>query len=243
MAGGIRPETKPETDQEMKTSVLEKPAAPKKSDAPKCATPFHFQASGVPGWLGCPPIWSTPPSYPSRIRCQRDVLPEEFKEATLLVAAFREAEEIAAANDLNARQNKLDDQNPMKKLSPVERQQVQEEIRNCNHAEFLVALQQMREYRDVACDLAKTILGRLVQGFNEELNERAWAAEERLAQDFIPFLNQGNWELHRQPDVVARHAWRELCRNALRYLSHENSIGSIQWLATQEENTPSVPWI
>jgi hypothetical protein len=191
-------------------------------------------------------IWSTPPSYPNRSRCQREVLDAEKAEGARIVAEYRAAEQLAAENDLGARQSKLEDSaiNPYKKLSPVEIQTLQEEIRQCNHGEYLVALQQQRELRDTAADLAKTILARLVKSFDEELRETAWQFEEQLAKDFIPLSNHAgdDFEAWHTPHVVARHAWRELAKSALRNMSAENAVGSIQFLATSEERVPLFPW-
>ncbi len=221
----------------MKT--LERPA---KKTATRAATPFDMQASGVPGWLSCS-IWQTPPSFPNRSRCQADVLEAEKTEASLIVREYRRTEELYALHDINARQHALDDLNPMKKLDPAQRQAINREIVSCDHQQFLVAIHQFRELRKSAEDLAKTILGRLVKSFDDELNERALEAEERLTKDFIPLKNGNDWECWRQPFVTNCHSWREVCRNALKNLNAENSIGAIQWLATTEENTPSVPWI
>jgi hypothetical protein len=224
---------------QMKT--LERPT-PKK--AMRAQTPFHYEAEGVPGWLGCE-LWSTPPSYPNRSRCQRDVLDAERKEAARIVDEYREAEKLSADNDLSWRQKQLYDHslNPAKKLTPEQCQAIQVEMISCDHQKWLSAQSQLRELRGVAGDLARTILERLAKSFDAELQERALEAESRLTADFIPLQNGQDWELHHSPDVVKRHCWRELAKNAIRYLNQENSIGAIQWLATSEEHVPNVPWI
>jgi hypothetical protein len=224
----------------MMKATLEKPAA--KTSSPK--TPFHFEARGVPGWLSCE-LWSTPPSYPSREHCQRVVLDAERQEGERIVAEYREAEKLSADNDLSWRQKQLYDHslNPAKKLTPEECQQIQREMITCDHQQWLVAQAQLRELRETAGDLARTILERLVKSFDDELQDRAVEAESRLAEDSIPLQNGDSWELWRVPSVVNRHCWRELARNAIRYLNFENSIGCVQWLATDEQGCPNVPWI
>jgi hypothetical protein len=219
-------------------AVLEKPV--KKSA--KAQTPFDAQAAGVPGWLSCK-IWNTPPSFPNRSRCADVVLEHEKTEAALIVREYRKAEQLAADNDLGARQSKLEDMNPMKKLAPEQRQAIQKEIQSCDRQQFLVAITELRELRESAADLAKTILQRLIVSFDEDLNDRALEAEGRLMKDGIALQNQGDWELWRMPFVVNAHSWREVCRNAFRNINGENAVGAIQWLATDEENVPSVPWM
>jgi hypothetical protein len=222
----------------MKT-VLE----PKKA-VTKPKTPFPTCEKSVPGFLGCA-LWSAPPSYPPRARCQREVLDAEKAEAARLVAEFREAERISADNDLGRRQAQLYDSslNPAKRLTAEQIQVIHREITTCDHQKFLTAETNLHELRASALDLARTILTQLIASFDRELTEVALAAEAQLLAEDVPLENQGDWELWHNASVVRRHAWRELARNSLRYLSPENSIGACQWLCSGEENTPNVPWL
>lgn len=248
MARARRPATHYTTESrykgKMSKAILEKPA-PKKAASPRPATPFHYEASGVPGWLGCPPIWKTPPSFPSRIRCQRDVLNDEREAAAGIVSLYRGNEKIASDHDLGMRQNRLDESaiNPMRRLTPLEIQTIRKEMVSCDHQQHIIAQSELNELRESAADLASLILQRLIISFDEELNERAWEAEDRLTKDFIPLKNGDDYGLWRMPDVVNRHAWREIARNWLKNLSHENSVGAIQWLASSEEHVPQPSWM
>jgi hypothetical protein len=253
--GNFRADATPTTYEGKMKSVLE----PKKSLRPM--TPFPAVSGKiVPGWLSCPPLWSAPPSFPTRARCQKVVLDAEREEAEKLVREYRAAEQLSAANDINLRQHKLDEGgpvlvshsmfgsvvgggNPRKQLSIEERLALQKEIHSCNHETFLIAEATLRELRESALDLAKVILPRLVQSFDAELNERALRVEEELTEDLIPLQNGSDYELWHRSDVIARHAWRELARNAANNLNVENAIGCIQFLCTSEENTPAVPWL
>jgi hypothetical protein len=223
--GNFRAEANTTTyEGKMKTAVLE---ITKKS--PRPATPFPaVSGKPVPGWLSCPPLWPSPPSFPSRARCQRDVLDSEREEAERIVAEYREAEKLSADND-------------MKQLTIEQRLALQKEIRECNHEAFLAAEANLCELRQVALDMAKVILQRLTESFDAELSERALRVEADLTEDLIPLRNGADYELWRRSDVIARHSWRELARNAARNLNHENSVGCIQWLCTSETETPTVP--
>jgi hypothetical protein len=255
--GNFRAEANTTTyEGKMKTAVLE---ITKKS--PRPATPFPaVSGKPVPGWLSCPPLWPSPPSFPSRARCQRDVLDSEREEAERIVAEYREAEKLSADNDIALRQHQLDDAappmvnssefghiigggNPMKQLTIEQRLALQKEIRECNHEAFLAAEANLCELRQVALDMAKVILQRLTESFDAELSERALRVEADLTEDLIPLRNGADYELWRRSDVIARHSWRELARNAARNLNHENSVGCIQWLCTSETETPTVPWV
>ena len=101
----------------------------------------------------------------------------------------------------------------------------------------------MRELRETALDLAKIILSRLLKSFDEELSALACEAEGRLAEDFIPLQNQGDWELHHMPEILYRHSWREIIRNWSKNICPENGVAAIQWLATSEEHVPQLSWV
>ena len=88
----------------MTTKTLEKPAT--KKPAAKAQTPFVEQSGKGRGCLGNP-RWQTPPSFPSRDRCQRDVTKEERAAGELIVKEYREQEAIARDNDLGSRQSEL----------------------------------------------------------------------------------------------------------------------------------------
>jgi hypothetical protein len=199
------------------------------------------------------------------VRCQADVLEAEKAEAVKMIAEYREAETLHATNDIAARNHKLEESgavitpadvirgrnpgicpgggNPMKRLTLEERLAIEAELKACDHQQFLVACSQLQELRESAVDLAKTILGRLVKSFDAELAKAALEAEARLETIGLPIGNHAYWELHHNPELLARHSWREMARNAIRNLNMENSIGSVQWLATTEATTQSVPWV
>jgi hypothetical protein len=250
-------------------AVLEKPA-PKKATT-KARTPFYEAKSAASGWLGCPPIWSTPPDYPSRSRCQSVVLDTERQEAERIVAEYRKAEKLSAANDLNWRQSQL--HNSSKGLTGEQAQQILREMLKGESKDFMAAQAQLRELRDAAIDLATTILSRLVKSFDAELQKRAIENEQRLERCGVPLSNSLAWqqwnrirsertstilivqtplppepvtedyELWHDPATLIPHSWRELARNALRNLDSTNAIGAVQWLATSEEHVPNVEWV
>ena len=224
------------------SKLLERPAA-KKSVRPQ--TPFHYEATGpYRAWLACPPLWNTP-VFPSRERCQREVLDAERVEAERIIREYREAEKTSADNDLGWRQKQLYDHslNPAKRLTAEQCQMIHREMLTCDGMKFELAQVQMRALQETAGDLARTILERLIKSFDEELLARTVEAEQRLIDDGIPLQTGQDWELWRDPSLLRRHCWREVTKNAIRYLNPENTIGCVQWLATSEENTPNVPWI
>jgi hypothetical protein len=237
-------------------ALSEKRKSAKSAQPPKAKTPFDMTASGAPGWLSCS-IWSSPPSYPSRQRCQRDVLSLEFQEALKIVSEYREAEALFAANDISVRQHKLEESvpvvaqpngwilsgNPMRRLTFEERFALQKEVEGCDHDKYLAAEAKLRELRKTAADLAKTVLGRLVKSFDAELNAAAIEAENRLAEIGLPLKNGNDFELHRHADILCRHSWREVSKSALRNLNLENAVGTCQWLCTFEEGVPGVSWL
>ena len=218
----------------MKT--IERPAAKK---SPKAHTPFPPSKKSIPGFLGNA-LWSAPPSYPPRTRCQKDVLDIEREEAARIISEYRENEKLAADNDLTSRNDALwhAEHNEMRKLPPVEKQRIQREITQCNHRDFLVAQSRLNELKVDAADLAKTILGRLIKSFDVELNDRAWEAEERLVADFIPLHNGDSWELWNSSEILFRHSWRAVVRHKLGQPDHSIAVGTIQWLCTTEERVP-----
>ena len=107
------------------TKTLEKPAA----KPAKCRTPFPESKRSVPGFLGNQ-LWPTPPSFPSRARCQKDVLPIEVEEGAKLIEEYRQCERIARDNDLGARNDELwqGAHNERRKITDERRQQLNKEL-------------------------------------------------------------------------------------------------------------------
>ena len=235
----FRTTAEPETTNkgEMKATLERRP----KTLATKAKTPFDAVASGTPGWLGCE-LWGSPLSFPTRARCAAEVLDVEKAETARIVREYRENEKLLADNDLGARQNALSehDTNPFKRLSPERHQQVLREMASINHEQYLAAASNLRALREQALELAQTILSRLVQSFDAELQTSAISAEQRLEQAEIPLSNPSrtDWELWHQNEVIYRHSWRELCRNKLANLDVNNAVGVCQWMASDETGVP-----
>ena len=194
----------------------------------KAQTPF-----GAPVWP-----WNQPPlcGEPTRPRCQSVVSHDESQAGLELVARYRVQESVVAINDIDSRAVALE-----KPHGPrgVGAEMLRREMAACDHEKYLTACAELAKLREEALALVTPIVKRLVKSLADELNDVALTAEERLEKAGLPIRAGGVvWILHSDPLVTAIWSCRGKAEKLITELSVENSIGTVQWLCTDEEHTP-----
>ena len=119
--------------------------------APKCKTPFN----------GCRPWqWNEYPvgGIPPRERCQSVANEDERQQAVKLVQQYRAQKEIAAANDIEARQKSFDA--PFRAPKGIDAEMLRREMAKCDHGAFLAAQDELTKLRREAAALIVPFLKR-----------------------------------------------------------------------------------
>jgi hypothetical protein len=198
---------------------------------PRPETPFL-----QPKWL-----WNYIPQggIPSRTRCQGLATPQEREAGANLMAEYRKWEDIAAANHIEGKTEKLNQSYRIKTMSGVEQENLRREIQRCDHRKYLEAEAKLAELRKEALAMAQPLFKRLIKGFDDELNDAALAAEQRLDRNGIPLKQGDEWALH--DDAICKALWS--CRQIAEKTRVEvgqtgDGIGSVQWFLTDEDGVP-----
>jgi hypothetical protein len=139
----------------------------------------------------------------------------------------------------------------MSRLSPsghgFDHARLRKELAACCPETFLKAQSRMNELRDEAAKLARPIFERLVVEFDKELNAVALRREDELTQMGIPIYTDGLnsagypqrvFAIHSDPLVTAWQCRRECARHTALNIGRETSIGTVQYLCTDEQKTP-----
>ena len=235
-------------------TTLERPKtlAPKAPAMPKPVTDFSERCDNGKRfcWLGISRLTRVPDAgFPSRKSCQEHVTDAECLLGVDFVRRYREAEELEAANNIpavTAKVKQLEDAGGFEQS--MQAQKLREQLRGMDDKKLVSAMEEIRRLRGEAIFLCVPILERLLDVFDEELNETAIAREEQLISMgvslFSDHLNDKGervrkWELHSDSICTALQCRREVIRHSLINLSVENSVGCVQYLMTAEER---VPW-
>ena len=201
------------------------PIAAKTQPCNKPETPF-----GKPSWP-----WNHVPTagIPTRQRCQSIVSDQEADAGAKLIADYREWEAISAANDIESRQIELT------RLKGIGLELKKREIAACDYDKWVEAQAKLSELRAQAFEMAKSLLNRLIEGLNSELNENAIASERRLDAAGLPIKNGAEWLLHEDVLCCALWSQRSIASKTLTAVSEvRDGIGSIQWFCTGEPGVP-----
>ena len=206
------------------------PTATKTASSRKPETPFN-----QPTWP-----WNHVPlaGTPTRQRCQSVVADDEASTGTELVSFFRLQEVVSSDNNIESRTHKLNNSYRIKTMSGVEQENLRREITKCDHEKFVAAQAKLAALRKEAFELVQPIVKRLVKSLSDELNDAALDAEQRLDRAGLPIKDGAVWMLH--SDAVCRALWscRFRAEVLLTELSPENSIATVQYFLTSEQNTP-----
>ena len=203
------------------------------SARPQCRTPFNEKNGDSQCVLGNP-RWRVVPACPERSRAQQVVLAEEKEEAKAILVAFRQASEVAANNDLVAKNAQIRQLEASSRGEDIaEAQRLRKLLPSCSHDEHLVAKADMRESICDAAELAKPILERLLLSFHDELVQYAAFREESMERLGLPLFQTSMpadtiynlaeksvskrpevyWELWSSKECDVLHSCREVCRN------------------------------
>ena len=174
----------------------------------------------------------------TRERCHSIVAPEEAEAGVKLIADYREWETIAAANDIESRQQWLDKESRVRTVSGVEVETLRREMTRADHSKYLEAEAKLAELRKEAFEMAGPLFKRLISDLSNQLHETTVGAEQRLADAGIPLKDGDKWLLH--DDSLCKALWsqRHIAERTLSELSPDSAIGAIQWLCSREDGVP-----
>jgi hypothetical protein len=173
-----------------------------------------------------------PCGQPTRERCQSIVTQEETEAGVKLIVAYRQWETQAASNCIESRQHELT------RLKGINAELMKREISRCDPVKFVEGQDKLAELRKEAFELVEPIFKRLAKSLNDELNETAIAAEERMERAGLPVKNGDSWMLH--GDAICQAIWsrRHIAERTLSELTVDSAIGATQWLTSNEEGAP-----
>jgi hypothetical protein len=205
-------------------------------------------------FISAPTPWNwneTPPGgIPRRDRCQASGTKEEREQATALIAAYRDQEEISRTHDIAGMSDELDKlgRQSQNYIGGVEGEMKRRAIRAADPAKYEEAQAKLAQLRQEALDLIAPVVRRILVNYSESLAEAAVAAEARLEANGLPIrdearanINHPNadpWILH--DDAVCRALWscRVKIERTLVALDANNAVGAVQFFLTNEEHTP-----
>lgn len=201
-----------------------------KTASNKPRTPF-----GRPGWP-----WNHVPraGIPTRTRCQSIVTQEEAEAGAKLISSVREQEAIAAEHDIAGKTYKLNQSVRIPTMSAVEQEQLRREIAKCDHEKYLAAEDKLRDLRQEAFELAKTLLSRQIESLNSELNENAIASERRLDTAGLSIKDGAEWMLHDDAICCALWSQRHITEKTLNALAPDSAVGAVQFWCSDEPGVP-----
>jgi hypothetical protein len=198
----------------------------------KAETPF----SGKPGWE-----WNRVPQggVPTRTRSQSIVSEGEAKAGEKLIAEYRAQQAIFEEHDIDGKSAVLAKSYQFPSLSGYEQEMLRRSIAAADHGKHLAAQARLAELRKEAFELVKPIFKRLIESLDDELNDSALEAEQRLDRAGVPVRNGDEWMLHN--DAVCKALWS--CRNLVEktfcaVAESGDGIAAVQWYCTSEEHTP-----
>ena len=124
------------------------------------------------------------------------------------------------------------------RLKSIPAELMKRDIAKCDHVKFIEAQEKLTALRKEALALVSPIFKRLVKSLDDQLNETAIGAEQRLAAAGLPVRNGEAWLLH--DDALCKAVWscRHIAERTLAELSPENAIGATQWFCSDEEDVP-----
>ena len=118
------------------------------------------------------------------------VSPQEAEAGVELIAEYRAQESISAANDIESRQKELT------RIHGIPAELLKRDIAKCDHLKFIEAQEKLTALRKEALALVSPIFKRLVKSLDDQLNETAVGAEQRLSVAGLPVRNGDSWLLH-----------------------------------------------
>jgi hypothetical protein len=202
----------------------------------RCDTP---EARGK--WLGISRLTRIPDAgWPLRSDCQKAVTAEEKAAGVRIVKEYREAEVTAIDNDVSAARART--RNP--ECDAFEAERLREKIRTMDEKTFHGAHAKLNELREEAAKLTRPI-------FESEQSDAGLKAlalrreEELTAMGIHLFVNEDHrghqykdYTIYSDPLVIAWQCRRECVRHRGLNIDKDNAIACVQWLCTEEANTP-----
>jgi hypothetical protein len=160
-----------------------------------------------------------------------------------IVKEYREAEVTAIDNDVSAARART--RNP--ECDAFEAERLREKIRTMDEKTFHGAHAKLNELREEDAKLTRPIFERLTEQSDAELKALALRREEELtAMGIHLFVNKENhhgdryqdFALYGDPLIDAWQCRRECVRHRSLNIDKDNAIACVQWLCTEEANTP-----
>jgi hypothetical protein len=202
-----------------------------KTQTSKPETPFK-----APTWP-----WNYVPQggVPTRTRSQSVVSAEESKAGEKLIAAYREQEAISEANDIEGRTHRLNQSYRIKTMSGVEQENLRREIMACDHSKYLEVEAKLAELRKEALVMAQPLFRRLIKSLDDELNDVALVAEQRLDRNGIRLKHGEVWTLHDDATCKALWSCRQIAeKTRVAIVENGDGVGSVQWFLIDEPGVP-----
>jgi hypothetical protein len=126
-------------------------------------------------------------------------------------------------------------------MSGVEQENLRREIAAADHRKYLDAEAKLLELRKDALAMAQPLFKRLIGGLDNELNDAAFAAEQRLDRSGIPIKQGDEWTLHDDATCKALWSCRQIAEKTRVAIveNGDDGVGSVQCFLTDE---PAVPF-
>ena len=156
----------------------------------------------------------------------------EREAGVKLIADYRASESTVLSNDIESRQHALT------RLKGIPLELMKREIAACDFDKWTQAQAEVDRLRKEALELAETIFKRLIKSLDDQINETAIAAEQRLIDAGLPLRNGDSWLLH--DDSLCRALWSQgrIADRTLAELTPDNAVGCIQWFCSGEPDVP-----
>jgi hypothetical protein len=196
----------------------------------------------------------------------------ERAKAARIISEFREAEKLAADNDIGATTAKIAQlERSGVSQEAVEAQALRKNLMLRDHQLFLQAQDKILILIDDAAELVKPILDRCIESYDSELNSTALQLEATLERLQFPLFAEvvngaslykdGRqpgptiklWKLWERDECTFLHSCREVCRNlrqkfdgvehySTAEIKRERAIPTMLYLCTSEE-VPAYSWL